>query len=194
MSSSTASQCIPIPPPINRHLFLSSGVAFCNRRDHTNGTEISRPSASTTRKLSSVQLTSTARGSTSTAKVLIPFLHKRFSVLLNNPLYFRQLSATETSRLHQRYRVEPKLGVSFSLLYMNVWRLVSFQAEEEKPVSFDSQDHRHNASLLWMLIAGKCNFKVARRTLRFRCCTRAERLCSHLHPQRSTSCIEGTPS
>ena len=138
MSSSTASQWMPIPPPINRHSFLCSGVAFCNRGDQTSGTEISRPSANTTRRLSSVQLTSTASGSTSTAKVLIPFLQQNIPILFDNLLDFRQLTATEATRLHQRYRAEPELSKFFSLLDVNMRRLMPFQAEEEKSISFDS--------------------------------------------------------
>src|SRR5438477_11488190 len=85
ISSSTASQWMPIPPPIKRHSFLCSAVAWSKRGNQTSGAEISRPSASTTRRLSLVQLTSTARGSTST-KVLIPSLQQRFSVLFNDSL------------------------------------------------------------------------------------------------------------
>src|SRR6185436_1852490 len=100
---------MPTPPPINRQFFLCSGVAFCKRGDQTSGTDISRPSAKTTRRLSSVQITSTANGSTSTAKVLIPFLQQSVPVLFDNLLDFRQLVAAKSARLDQRYRVQPEL-------------------------------------------------------------------------------------
>lgn len=144
ISSSTASQWIPIPPPMKRHSFLCSGVAFCNRGNQTNGTDISRPSASTTRRLSSVQLTSTARGSTSTAKVLIPFLQQRVPILFDNLLHFRQLTTTETARFHERYRVQPEFSKPFTLLDVNMRRLMPFQTEEEKSVSFNSQCYWHH--------------------------------------------------
>src|SRR6185369_17510568 len=65
---------MPTPPPIRRHCFLASAVAANRRGDQDKGTDISRPSASKTRKALSVQLTSTANGSTSMAKVLMPSL------------------------------------------------------------------------------------------------------------------------
>lgn len=63
ISSSTDSQWIPIPPPIKRHLRRCSAVALSNRGNHANGEETSRPSASTTRSIVSVNATSTASGS-----------------------------------------------------------------------------------------------------------------------------------
>lgn len=138
ISSSIGSQCIPIPPPINRHRFRCSGVAFKSLGNQTIGTAISRPSARTTRSASSVQFTSTAKGSTLTAKVLTVSLLKYISILLDDLLNLGKLSTTKATRTSQRHRTQPKLCISLSLLYVNVWRLLTLRLKKKNlyPLTF----------------------------------------------------------
>src|SRR5678815_5827487 len=91
---------MPTPPPISHHFFLSSAVAANRRGDQDKGTDISRPSASKTRKALSVQLTSTANGSTSMAKVLMPSLLEQNYILFNQPTNLAQFTAPKSTPLH----------------------------------------------------------------------------------------------
>jgi hypothetical protein len=72
MSSSMASQCIPMPPPIGSQSFRCFGVAARSRGNHTNGTETVRPSSRTTISESSEHETSTANASPLSTEVGIP--------------------------------------------------------------------------------------------------------------------------
>jgi hypothetical protein len=72
MSSSIASQCIPMPPPIDSQSLRCRGVAARTRGNHTNGTETVRPSSRTTTNESSEQETSTANASALSTEVGIP--------------------------------------------------------------------------------------------------------------------------
>jgi hypothetical protein len=80
MSSSMASQCIPMPPPIDSQSLRCRGVAARSRGNHTNGTETVRPSSRTTTNESSEQETSTANASPLSTEVGIPLLHKELSI------------------------------------------------------------------------------------------------------------------
>jgi len=70
MSSSIASQCIPLPWPINLQRLRSSRVAASRRGNQARGTDTVRPSSSVTVSASSEHETSTANASElSTASV-----------------------------------------------------------------------------------------------------------------------------
>src|SRR5882672_10747349 len=78
-SSSTPSQCIPCPLPINRQLLRSFCAACSNLGYQDKGTEIVRPSLRSTDRVSSVMVTFSASGtSISTAEVRIPSLQQLF--------------------------------------------------------------------------------------------------------------------
>ena len=97
--------------------------------------------------MSFVQETPTAKTSQSSAEITIPFLLKKFSPFRNNLLKLRQFMAAKAVIASQVHRPKPKLCVASGMLYMNVRRLVSFFAEEEKPVSANSQHRRHENSV-----------------------------------------------
>jgi hypothetical protein len=104
---------MPTPPPIRRHWFLASTVAAIRRCDQDKGTDISRPSVSKTRKVLSVQLTSTANGSTSMAKVLLPSLLEQTYILFNQPTNLAQFIASKSTPLSQGYWAKPQAAISF---------------------------------------------------------------------------------
>src|SRR5207249_705511 len=83
ISSSISSQWIPIPPPMNSHSFRCFSVAFKSRGNHTNGTDIVRPSSRTTVNASSEQETSIAIASLLATEVGIPSLQEKIPVLFN---------------------------------------------------------------------------------------------------------------
>ena len=97
--------------------------------------------------MSFVQETPTAKTSQSSAEITIPFLFKKFPPFRNNLLKLRQLMTTKAVVAGQAHRTKPKLCVASGMLYVNVRRLVSFFAEEEKPVSTNSQHRRHEDSV-----------------------------------------------
>jgi hypothetical protein len=76
VSSSMASQCIPIPPPIDSQSFRCCGVAARSRGNHTNGTETVRLSSRTTISESSEHETSTASASPLSTEVGVPLLQE----------------------------------------------------------------------------------------------------------------------
>jgi hypothetical protein len=147
MSSSRASQWIPIPPPINSHSARCFGVASRRRGNQARGTETVRPSARTTVNVSAVQTTSIARASALFGKVLIPFLHEKLFILDNQPSNLGNLVTSKTTHIRQSHGLKPELGIPTSMGHMNMSRFSSLHAEEEKPVSTDPQQRRHEASL-----------------------------------------------
>src|SRR5712692_481091 len=81
MSSSIASQWIPMPPPINSQSDRSRGEASASRGNHTRGTETTRPSDNVTDSASREHDTSTASVSAFSTKVLMPSLQEELRVL-----------------------------------------------------------------------------------------------------------------
>lgn len=136
-----------MPPPRNSHLARCFGVAFKSLGNHTKGTETVRPSSSKTPSMSSVHDTSTAKTSQSSAEITIPFLFRKFSPFRNNLLQLRQLVAAKAVIARQAHGLEPKLRVAAGMVYRNVRRLISLFAEEEEPVSANSQHRRHEDSV-----------------------------------------------
>src|ERR1022692_1157147 len=65
-------------------------------------------------------------------------------MLTNQPFNFAQIAAAKTVVRHEAHRVEPKFGFMLGGSHVNVRRLLSFVAEEKKPVTPNSQDTRHN--------------------------------------------------
>ena len=94
-----------------------------------------------------MQTTSTARGSSLTAEVLIPFLQKQRAILRYEAVQFRQFSAAKSIVGGKADGLQPKFGVAFGLFDMNVGRLAPFVAEEEESIASDSQDGRHSFKL-----------------------------------------------
>jgi len=144
MSSSMASQCIPMPPPIGSQSFRCFGVAARSRGNHANGTETVRPSSRTTISESSEHETSTANASPLSTEVGIPFLQKELSILVHELLNRRQFVTPKTTIRRQGHGVDPELRVTSRLGHMNVWRLAILKAVEKEPVPANPQQGWHN--------------------------------------------------
>jgi hypothetical protein len=152
MSSSMASQCIPMPPPIGSQSLRCCGVAARSRGNHTNGTETVRPSSRTTINESSEHETSTADTSPLSTEVGIPLLQKKLSILDHELSNRRQFVTAKTTIRRQRYlRIKPELRVTPGLGHMNVWRLAVLKTVEEEPVPANPQQGWHSISLLRLL-------------------------------------------
>src|SRR6266508_1028284 len=163
MSSSTASQCIPMPPPMDSQSVRCCGVAARSRGNHTKGTETVRPSSSTTINESSEHDTSTANASPLSTEVGIPLLQEEFSILLHELSNCRQFVTAKTTTRRQSHRIEPELRITPSVCHMNVGRLTILQAIEEKPVAADSEQRWHSISLLLRFrLSEPSTFYVAR--------------------------------
>src|SRR4030042_3207921 len=96
ISSSTSSQWMPMPPPIRRQFFLCSLVAFNKRGNQARGAESSRPSARLTCNATVLTDTSTAKGSTFIAKVLMPFLLQQVLIVFNYTIDFIKLKVLKS--------------------------------------------------------------------------------------------------
>jgi len=81
-----------------------------------------------------VNETSTASAMVLLAKVLIPSHNKRFTMLLNQIVKFAEFGATKAAGFSERDWREPKLGIPLGLLHVNMMRLYTLTAEEEKPI------------------------------------------------------------
>jgi hypothetical protein len=77
------------------------------------------------------------------AKVLIPRNNECLAVCLNEIVQLAQLATAEPTRIRQRDRRQPKLGVPLRLLDVDMMRLRSFPTEKEESVPSDPQDFRH---------------------------------------------------
>lgn len=147
MSSSIASQWIPIPPPMNSQSFFCFSVALRSRGNHTKGTDTDRPSSNMTVSSSLEQAASTARASLLVTKVGIPFLHKQISVLFDQLPNDSQLVAAKTAVRCQFDWIKPKFRITTSMCHVYVRRLSILQAIEEEPVTTNPEQHRHPPSL-----------------------------------------------
>ena len=147
MSSSMASQWMPIPPPIGSQSLRCCGVADRSRGNHTKGTDTVRPSSRTTVSEWSELDTSTARASLLSTKVGIPLLQEEISILQHELANCCELVTSKATIRRQCHRIEPELRVMPSVRYMNVWRLSIFQAVEEEPVAADPEQRWHGTSL-----------------------------------------------
>jgi hypothetical protein len=148
ISSSIASQCIPMPPPMISQCCRCCGVAARSRGNHTKGTETVRPSSNTTIRASSEHDTSTAKASLLSTKVGIPLLHEEFPILLHELPKCRQFVASETAARRQGHWIEPELRITPSVCHMNVRGLAILQTVKEKPVAANSEQCWHRISLL----------------------------------------------
>src|SRR4028118_2210319 len=116
---------MPSPSPINSQSRRWAGVA-CKRRGYqTRGADIRRPSTRWTVTSSSVTTTSIARGSVSTAKVLIPCLQEVSTPILHDLLDLAQLMCSETLRICESNRFDPELGHLPLSANMHVWWLTT---------------------------------------------------------------------
>ena len=143
MSSSTASQWMPTPPPISRHWDFCWSVASRRRGNHSKGTAIYLPSARTTHRDPFLNITAVARGSTLMAEVLIPFVLEQSHISVDQLPQFRELVAAEPSIPHHLRRLKPVFGVLVGSFDMYVNRFVSFSTEEEEPIAVAAQYSWH---------------------------------------------------
>lgn len=132
MSSSTSSQWMPIPPPINRQWRRCLGVARARRGNHSRGADTIRPSASVTTKESRVNATSTASLICILLMVLVPGMNELITIILDQLPECRELMAPKTSRLRQCNRLQPELRVFLRALDVNMPRLISFSTKEKE--------------------------------------------------------------
>src|SRR5579863_4246408 len=147
MSSSTASQWIPTPPPISSQPALCFAYAPASRGNQAKGTATVRPSERTTRSSSSVHATSMAIASAFSTKVLMPLLQKELLILEDHWADFGQFVTPKAAIVREHYRLKPKLRITPGVSYMDMRRLSSFKTVKEESVTAKPQKRRHQASL-----------------------------------------------
>jgi hypothetical protein len=111
ISSSTASQWSPMPPPISSQSARCAGVASRSRGNHARGADTARPSDRVTVSVSPLQEASTARTSMLSAKVCMPFLQEERSVFDDELANFGELRPAKPPHLRKRHRLQPILRV-----------------------------------------------------------------------------------
>jgi hypothetical protein len=130
------SQWIPTPFPISRQSLSSSSLAFLSLGNHNNGTPISLPSWRCTKSISLLNQTLDARTFVDLfVKVLIPFISYMNLVFVNNLTDLSQLFTCETIIDSNKKRIDPEFCIFLCLFNMNMQRLISFIAEEEKSIT-----------------------------------------------------------
>jgi hypothetical protein len=126
---------MPSPLAIKRQLLRSSVVACNSLGYHAIGTEIVRPSSSSTVTLSSVTTTFLAVvGRISTAKVVIPVPQQILSVLLNKSVQPSDLGSTEATAALKPDRIKPELRNLVITFNMYVWGFIPIPCVEEESV------------------------------------------------------------
>jgi hypothetical protein len=102
---------MPSPRAIRVQFSRSADVPWSSRGNHAKGTEILRPSESSTLKASSDAVTDVASGITvSLAEVVIPGLQQVLGVLVHETSNVAQLCPSETTAAGKANRIEPELG------------------------------------------------------------------------------------
>src|SRR6476646_9075853 len=110
MSSSSAGQWTPRPPPSSRQEPRSSAEPCASRGYQPNGAAMVRPSASSTDRVSSLTSTWVARASrVSTAEELMPALQQLLAMLLDQLADAVDLFPAEAVAALQPDGVEPEL-------------------------------------------------------------------------------------
>ena len=75
--------------------------------------------------------------------MLIPFVFDSFQICLDQLSDILQLPASESMGLSEQERLYPKFSVFLRAFNVNMHRLLSFPAEEEKPVSVMAENFGH---------------------------------------------------
>ena len=75
--------------------------------------------------------------------MLIPFVFDNFQICLDQLADLLQLPASESMGLSEQERLYPKFSVFLRAFNVNMHRLLSFPAEEEKPVSVMAENFGH---------------------------------------------------
>jgi hypothetical protein len=143
MSSSIASQWMPMPPPISSQSDRSRRDASTSRGNHTRGTETTRPSDSVTDSASLEHDTSTASASALSTKVLMPFLQEELPLFYNDLPDRSHLMPTKTPHVSHRYWLQPKLRIASTVSDVDVRRLAPLHTEEEEPIPTNPQQSGH---------------------------------------------------
>jgi hypothetical protein len=126
---------MPSPLAIKRQLLRSSGVACNSLGYHATGTEIVRPSSSSTVTLSSVTTTFLAvAGRISTAKVVIPLPQQILSVLLNKSVQPIDLGSTKATAALNPDRIKPELRNLVITFNVHVRGLIPIPCVKEESV------------------------------------------------------------
>jgi 2-hydroxychromene-2-carboxylate isomerase len=66
----------------------------------------------------------------------MPFLLKQRLLPLDDTLDFHDFKVSETTRTRQRYGIEPKFGIMFTPLNVDMRRFLPLQAEKEESITF----------------------------------------------------------
>jgi hypothetical protein len=98
------------PSPISSQCPRCSGVACNKRGNHASGTDISRPSLSATRKISSEKDTLVARGSDSSVKMGMPRLQECVSLSGYKPMQGCDLRCQKPLAFNQLGGLQPEFG------------------------------------------------------------------------------------
>jgi len=147
-SSSRSSQWMPAPLPMSRQLDRSCGLACSSLGYHPRGTEMLLPSERSTDRVSTLISTLVIDGtSISTAKVVIPSLHKIVLIFFDTTTNSSQFKAIEPSAGVQADRVYPEFGNAVITLDMNVWGFVAISRIKEEAIWSSSKQCRHRISL-----------------------------------------------
>src|SRR5437773_11128313 len=120
---------MPSFSPIKRQLFRSSGVPCSRRGYQARGTEIVRPSFTSTARVSSVTITFWAFASA--VKILIPTPQHVCSIFFNQSLDTVDLNSTKASAILQSYGFQPEFGLIVVPFDMNMRRLVTISRIKE---------------------------------------------------------------
>jgi hypothetical protein len=83
----------------------------------------------------------------------MPLLLEEIAVLLDEPADLTEFVAPEASRISERDRRQPELGVAFGLIHVDVRRLSVLSAPEEEPVAADAEQGRHTETYRTMIPA-----------------------------------------
>src|SRR6266545_3479276 len=144
MSSSSAGQWMPRPPPISRQEFRSSAVPCSRRGYQASGAAIERPSASSTDSVSALTSTPIANASRiSTVEELIPALQQLLPMLLDQRPDLVQFLPAEAVAPLQANGVKPELRLRVVTLDMDVSGFTAVPCVEEKTERPHSEYSRH---------------------------------------------------
>src|SRR6185312_2495503 len=117
-----------------RQLRRSFGVAFFSRGYQESGTEITRPSLSTTLTAPAVTFTAATRSSAASAEEPMPCLQQQLLILFHERFYLIQFAGTKAIIFRQRYSNEPILRRQIVTINVHVWWFIRLVAVKIEPI------------------------------------------------------------
>ena len=130
---------MPVPAPQGSHLVRCLGVAFAKVGYSDNGDCKTRPSFSSTFRVSAVTETDLIL----LAEKFIPAFHQCCVVFIQNALDLASLSWVEIIRMSPFTRRQPYFSRCVSLVHMDMRRFRAFVCVEEEPEAMNSQNRWH---------------------------------------------------